>query len=122
MYVRQNGDLQPSPIDEALKAVDRGLQEIAEQGGVVAGVLSPFLTVEEAYLLASYLKGLNPANVLALGPVPDAGRRPDLPARPDQGADRRHQLRRPAAVHDPRREVPEPPGRRGRSSSTSRAR
>ena len=37
------------------------------------GVLSPFLTVEEAYLMARYIKGLNPANVLALGPVPLRG-------------------------------------------------
>ena len=77
-------------------------------------VVSPFLTVEEAYLLATYLKELNPANVLALGPGPDPGRGPDLHARPDQGADRRHQLRRPPPVHDPRREVPEPQGGRGR--------
>jgi NADH-quinone oxidoreductase subunit G len=36
-------------------------------------VLSPFLTVEEAYLMASYLKGLSPSAVLALGPVPVRG-------------------------------------------------
>src|SRR3954467_2712762 len=68
MYVRRQGDLQPVPVDEALGAVAGGLARIAKDGGVVAGVLSPFLTVEEAFLMASYLKGLNPANVLALGP------------------------------------------------------
>jgi NADH-quinone oxidoreductase subunit G len=73
MYVRQDGDLQPTAIDQVLKTVGQRLVEIAEKGGVVAGVLSPFLTVEEAYLMASYLKGLNPANVLALGPVPVRG-------------------------------------------------
>ena len=59
-----------------------GWREVAEQGGTIAGVLSPFLTVEEAYLMASYLKGLSPANVLALGPVPVQGE--DLTFKPDQ--------------------------------------
>jgi NADH-quinone oxidoreductase subunit G len=39
----------------------------------VAGVLSPFLTCEEAFLLAKYLKGLSGQVRLALGPVPVAG-------------------------------------------------
>ncbi len=82
MYVRKNDDLQPVPIDEAVKAVGQGLKEIVERGGIIAGVLSPFLTVEEAYLLARYLKGLNPANVLALGPVPTRGT--DQTFQPDQ--------------------------------------
>src|SRR5205807_6100452 len=60
----------------------RGLQEIAQRGGVVAGLFSPFLTVEEAYLLARYLKGLSPASVLALGPVPTQGA--DQTFQPDQ--------------------------------------
>ena len=82
MYVRKNGELQPSPVDEAAKTVDQGLKEICQAGGIVAGMLSPFLTVEEAYLLASYLKELNAANVLALGPVPSSGA--DQTFRPDQ--------------------------------------
>jgi NADH-quinone oxidoreductase subunit G len=82
MYVRRQDDLQPVPADEALGAVAGGLARIAEAGGVVAGVLSPFLTVEEAFLMASYLKGLNPANVLALGPVPGWGE--DQTFSPDQ--------------------------------------
>ena len=93
-------------------------------GGKIAAVVSPFLTVEEAYLMAVYLKELGPENVLAIGPVPTSGGGPHLHARPDQGDDGRHQLRRPPAVHDPRREVPEPDGgsrpswpiSRGRSS------
>jgi NADH-quinone oxidoreductase subunit G len=86
MYVRKNDDLQPVPIDEALSAVDRGLRQALERGGLVAGVLSPFLTVEEAYLMARYVKGLNPANVLALGPVPVRGA--DISFRPDQSEGR----------------------------------
>jgi NADH-quinone oxidoreductase subunit G len=49
---------------------------------VVAGVLSPFLTVEEAYLMAAYVKGLSHSAVLALGPVPVRGK--DLTIKPDQ--------------------------------------
>ncbi|MFO0890119.1 MAG: molybdopterin-dependent oxidoreductase [Isosphaeraceae bacterium] len=86
MYVRRDDDLRPVPIDEAIKAADLGLRRVAEQGGVVAGVLSPFLTVEEAYLMARYLKGLNPANILALGPVPVRGS--DTTFRPDQSKGR----------------------------------
>lgn len=73
MYVRTQGDLKPASIDHALKDAGQGLARISETGGLVAGILSPFMTVEEAYLLASYLKGLNPANVLGLGPVPRSG-------------------------------------------------
>ncbi len=39
----------------------------------VAGVLSPFLTVEEAFLFASYFKGLSKETRLVLGPVPVVG-------------------------------------------------
>lgn len=40
--------------------------------GVVA-ILSPFLTVEEAFLFATYFKELSPDVRLALGPVPSVG-------------------------------------------------
>jgi NADH-quinone oxidoreductase subunit G len=86
MYVRVNNDLQPAPIDEAVKTVDRGLKEIAGGGGRIAAVLSPFLTVEEAFLLARYVKGLSPANVLALGPIPTHGT--DQTFQPDQSKGR----------------------------------
>jgi NADH-quinone oxidoreductase subunit G len=80
-YVRHDGDLNAAPMDQALGAVRDGFARIAQEGGLVAGVISPFLTVEEAYLMASYLKGLNPANLLALGPVPVSGE--DVTFRPD---------------------------------------
>jgi NADH-quinone oxidoreductase subunit G len=82
MYLRRNGDLEPTPVDDALKAVNRGLEEIVHRGRKIAGVFSPFLTVEEAFLLASYLKRLDPASVLALGPVPVLGS--DQTFEPDQ--------------------------------------
>ncbi len=81
MYALKSGDLGPVPIDEAIELADRGFKEIAAQKGIVAGVLSPFLTVEEAYLMASYVKGLNPSNVLALGPIPVRGE--DVTIKPD---------------------------------------
>ncbi len=58
-------------------------------------------------------QGLEPGQRAGDGTDPDAGDRPDLPSGPDQGPHRRYQLRRAPAVHDPRREVPEPPRRRG---------
>jgi NADH-quinone oxidoreductase subunit G len=82
MYVRKNGELQSAPVDVAAKRVDQGLKEVSQAGGIIAGVLSPFLTVEEAYLLAMYLKGLSPSSVLALGPVPVRGT--DQTFQPDQ--------------------------------------
>lgn len=41
--------------------------------GSLAGVLSPFLTVEEAYLLATYLRSIDPQALLAVGPIPKEG-------------------------------------------------
>lgn len=52
----------PGELDAALRAA-----------GHLAGVLSPMLTVEEAYLLATYLRAVDPQAVLALGPVPVLG-------------------------------------------------
>jgi len=44
-----------------------------KKAGRLAAVLSPHLTVEEAYLLAHYIRGLDPQAVLALGPIPVEG-------------------------------------------------
>ena len=44
-----------------------------QAAGRLAAVISPHLTVEEAYLLAKYIRGLDPDAVLALGPVPVVG-------------------------------------------------
>jgi len=45
----------------------------------IAAVLSPHLTVEAAYLLAKYLRSLDPQAVLALGPVPTEGEDESFP-------------------------------------------
>jgi NADH-quinone oxidoreductase subunit G len=56
--------------DTALTATRNALQEAAKKNPkAVAAVLSPWMTVEEAYLFAKYLKGLSPDVRLALGPV-----------------------------------------------------
>jgi len=49
------------------------LLERLRAAGRLAGVLSPFLTVEEAYLLCRLLRGIDPEALLALGPVPKVG-------------------------------------------------
>src|SRR5262249_50107627 len=55
-------------------AIHQQLAEAASRdGSAVAGVLSPFLTCEEAYLLARYMKSLSSAVQLVLGPVPMIG-------------------------------------------------
>jgi NADH-quinone oxidoreductase subunit G len=41
--------------------------------GRLAGVLSPFLTVEEAYMLCKFLRSIDSRALLALGPIPTAG-------------------------------------------------
>ncbi|HEX6985302.1 MAG TPA: molybdopterin-dependent oxidoreductase [Planctomycetaceae bacterium] len=55
--------------DAVLPALRTSLQAAARRPGALAAVLSPWMTVEEAYLLAKYLKGLSPSARLALGPA-----------------------------------------------------
>lgn len=54
---------------DGLAAINDGLKKAVEHG-TVGFVLSPFLTVEEAYLLATYAKSISPSAVLFLGKVP----------------------------------------------------
>ncbi len=71
---RADGRLVPAAWTEVTAAVRTGFREAAgRDGGSVVGVVSPFLTCEEAYLFARWLRGLSPAARLALGPVPVAG-------------------------------------------------
>lgn len=60
---------------EGLKAVHEALTGVVQKSGAarVAFVLSPFLTCEEAYLLAVYAKTISPDVLLALGKVPVVG-------------------------------------------------
>jgi NADH-quinone oxidoreductase subunit G len=66
-----NGQL-PSSWEAVLPALRRDLTEAARDGAV-GFVLSPFLTCEEAYLLAKFAKGLSGEVRLFLGHVPVRG-------------------------------------------------
>ena len=59
----------------AIAEIQRCLQDlVTHQGGkTIAAVVSPFLTVEEAYLLCQYIKGLSPEATLVLGKIPVEG-------------------------------------------------
>lgn len=50
-----------------------------ESAGRLAAALSPHLTVEEAYLLAKFIRGIDPQAHLLLGPVPVVGQDETFP-------------------------------------------
>jgi NADH-quinone oxidoreductase subunit G len=63
-----------SPWTHIISAIRWKFQAAAQRDAAsVVGMLSPFLTCEEAYLLAKFLKGLSGQVRLALGPVPIVG-------------------------------------------------
>ena len=64
-----NGAYEVVEWDAILEQVDAALKQQQR----LAAVLSPHLTVEEAYLLGTYIRQLDPQAVLALGPVPREG-------------------------------------------------
>jgi NADH-quinone oxidoreductase subunit G len=67
---RHGGKVVSRDWDVILPEVRRALTEAGRRNDKgVAAVLSPWMTVEEAYLLASYLKSLSPNVALAMGPV-----------------------------------------------------
>ncbi len=71
---RRNGELAAVPWPEAIAEIRQAFQAAAAtDGSAVVAVLSPFLTCEEAYLLAKFIRGLSPFARLALGPVPVVG-------------------------------------------------
>jgi NADH-quinone oxidoreductase subunit G len=71
---RRNGELTAISWGEAVAEIRAGFAAAAKkEGSAVVGVLSPFLTCEEAYLLAKYVRNLSPFARLAIGPVPVVG-------------------------------------------------
>lgn len=44
-----------------------------KSAGRLGAVISPHLTVEEAYLLATYIRSIDPQAILAMGPIPIVG-------------------------------------------------
>jgi NADH-quinone oxidoreductase subunit G len=72
--LRRDGNTTDNRWETVLPALRKELSEAAAQDpAAVAVVLSPFLTCEEAFLLAQLGKGLSPKVRLALGPVPVIG-------------------------------------------------
>jgi NADH-quinone oxidoreductase subunit G len=66
--------LRETSWDALVSALRRELADLAARdGAAVAAVLSPFLTCEEAFLLAKFAKSLSPHTRLALGRVPVHG-------------------------------------------------
>jgi NADH-quinone oxidoreductase subunit G len=78
--VAANGSAAPTAYEEVLLRLRHELAEAVTRNasGMVA-VLSPFLTCEEAYLLAKYWKGLSVNARLALGHVPVIGENDTYP-------------------------------------------
>jgi len=64
------GERQPAEWHDFGAEIDRRLR--AAEGRIVA-VLSPHLTVEAAYLLACYVRDVDPRAVVAMGPIPQRG-------------------------------------------------
>jgi NADH-quinone oxidoreductase subunit G len=59
---------------EALRHVRESLKQLAKKNGQsIAAVFSPWMTCEDAYLLASWLKKLSPKVRLAMAPIPVEG-------------------------------------------------
>jgi NADH-quinone oxidoreductase subunit G len=71
---RQANGMTLTSWEQVLPAIRRDLTEaVGRDASTVMAVLSPFLTCEEAYLLARYFKGLSGQVRLALGRVPVVG-------------------------------------------------
>jgi len=72
---RLSGDtLSPAAWETAIPSLRSELTNVAkESGSAIAGVMSPMLTVEEAFLFAKLIKGLSPDAKLYLGWVPVVG-------------------------------------------------
>src|SRR5262249_11097622 len=72
--VEGNGALRPISYEEVLPALRSELVEAAgREAASIAGVLSPFLTCEEAYLLTTFLRSISSQTCLAIGPIPAVG-------------------------------------------------
>ncbi len=72
--IRSGGETTSTDWDLVLPAVRAALEgAVTHRPESVAAVLSPWMTCEEGYLLAKYLKGLSPRVRLAIGPVRVSG-------------------------------------------------
>jgi NADH-quinone oxidoreductase subunit G len=67
------------PWETLLPTLRSELVSIAKSKGAIAAVVSPMLTVEEAYLFAKFIKGLSADATLYLGWVPTVGKDDQFP-------------------------------------------
>ncbi len=71
---RRDGTLEAKPWTDIVTAIRAAFKEAAKKDpNTIVAVLSPFLTIEEAYLAARFFKSLSPNVRLALGSVPVIG-------------------------------------------------
>jgi NADH-quinone oxidoreductase subunit G len=71
---RKNGEVRTRDWDDILPSLQKALTKaVGKAPEKCAAVFSPWMTVEEAYMLASYLRGISPKVKLALGPVKRVG-------------------------------------------------
>ena len=71
---RRDGTLEAKPWAEIIASLRTAFKDAAKKDpATVVAVLSPFLTIEEAYLAARFFKNLSVNVRLALGPVPVIG-------------------------------------------------
>lgn len=66
---REKGELKNIEWSDAAAPLDAALKK----AGKLAAVLSPFLTVEEAWLLAQYIHSIDENAAIAVGPIPVEG-------------------------------------------------
>jgi NADH-quinone oxidoreductase subunit G len=65
--------------DDALAASVRTLETAAKSGGRIGLLVSPMLSCEDAWLLSSFVLGIDPQAELAVGPVPVLGKDKSFP-------------------------------------------
>lgn len=75
--MRRDGSLVSRDWDAVLAATRSGLEAARDRG--IAAILSPWMTLEEGYLLASYLKSLTNNVTLAIAPVRVVGHDDNYP-------------------------------------------
>ena len=67
---RKNGEVRSRDWDDILPALDKALTKaLTKAGDKCVAIFSPWMTCEEAYMLASYLHAHSPKVRMALGPV-----------------------------------------------------
>lgn len=84
---RQFGALVPSDAARAYDLAAEGLVGAVEAGGRLAVLVSPMLTCEDAFALATAVRRIDPQAVLAVGPIPRRGEDKTFPPEPKPSAD-----------------------------------